>query len=238
MRASSAWRALSRRSRSWLADEHLLLLPQQHRVGRVDGADAYQVAVLAEFALDSDSHVRSHHSTWRGGCGAGPDAAAAGAGGLASASSGQFSELGHQLVDLQRDAGDVDGRRRLEPLDVAREHAPQRQEARRLEAGQARVGGLQRRERGRHVAGELQFLRAERDQPLHLDEHGFVTAARQVRIQLLERLALALDLGEARLEHGGLLPRRARFRIGARGGFAWRRRPPAAARPGDAPSRA
>ena len=125
----------------------------------------------------------------------------------------------HQLVDLQRDAGDVDGRRGPEPLDVAREHAPQRQEARRLETGQSRVGSLQRGERSRHVAGDLKFLRAERDQPLHLDEHGLVTTARKVRVQLLERLALALDFGEARLEHGGLLPRRARFGVGARGGF-------------------
>ena len=66
---------------------------------------------------------------------------------------------------------------RPESLDVTREHAPQRQEARRLETGQSRIGGLQRGERSRHVAGDLEFLRAQRDQPLDLDERGLVATA-------------------------------------------------------------
>ena len=84
-------------------------------------------------------------------------------------------------------------------------------------AGEPQVGRLQRRERGVEVAADTEFLAGDCDQPLDLDQHRFVAPARKVGVQLLERLALALFLGEPRFEHQGPLARGAGLGIRAIG---------------------
>ena len=65
---------------------------------------------------------------------------------------------------------------------------------------EARLGELQREQRGAHVAGELQLLRGDGEHLLDLGELPFVAVARQLLVQRLERELLALRFGEARLE--------------------------------------
>ena len=94
----------------------------------------------------------------------------------------------------------VDRRQRLQPLDVARQRAPHRQELRPVGARQARLGELQREQRRAHVAGELQLLRGDGEHLLDLGELPLVAVARQLLVERLERELLALRLGEPRLE--------------------------------------
>ena len=75
-----------------------------------------------------------------------------------------------------------------------------RHELRPVGARQARLGELQREQRGAHVAGELQLLRGDGEHLLDLGELPFVAVARQLLVQRLERELLALRLGEPRLE--------------------------------------
>src|SRR5262249_15444457 len=107
---------------------------------------------------------------------------------------------GDELVELDRETGDVRAGRGLQALDIARQHLAQRRELRAIRAREPRVGGLQRDQRCAHVAGELQLLRGDRQYLLDLREHPFVAAARQLLIQGLERYLLTLRFGELDLE--------------------------------------
>ncbi len=107
---------------------------------------------------------------------------------------------GDHLVDPHRHPGDVETRRVPQTLDVARDHPAERQELRAVGASEPRVGGLQRRQRGLDVAGELELLGRDGERLLDLCEQPLVARARQLLVERLERELLALRLEELRLE--------------------------------------
>jgi len=112
----------------------------------------------------------------------------------------QRIHAGHEAVDAGAHRGDVEHRKRLEPLDVARQRAPHGNELRPVGFRQASLGELQREQRGAHVAGELQLLRSDGEDLLDLGELPFVAVARQLLVQRFQRELLALRFGEARFE--------------------------------------
>ena len=102
---------------------------------------------------------------------------------------------------------------RLQALHVLGDRAAQRRGGELLGAREALVGGLQRGERAAHVARELQLLAREHQHLLDFGEHAVVGAARELAVHLLERHALLLRVGHARLELGHARLRVAQLRL-------------------------
>ena len=90
--------------------------------------------------------------------------------------------------------------RGLHAFHIAGENLAQRNELRAVRAREARIGHLQRRQRGLDVSGELQLLRGDGENLLDLGEHPFVAAARQILVERLERALMVLRFGELLLE--------------------------------------
>ena len=87
-------------------------------------------------------------------------------------------------------------------------------ELRPLEALQLGVGELQRGERRRHVAGELQLLARDQQHLLDLGQRDLVARRREVAVERLQCRLLGLRFGETFLEQGDLRLRVAQFRGG------------------------
>ena len=97
------------------------------------------------------------------------------------------------------------------------------------------VGELQRGQRGRHVAGELQLLARDQQHLLDFGERDLVARWRQVAVERLERGLLRLRFGDARLEQRRTPPARRAARspgpfAPCRSPASSPRRPPAARR--------
>ena len=78
-----------------------------------------------------------------------------------------------------------------------RQRTPQRQELRPVQALELGIGELQRRERGWHVARELQLLARQHQHLLDLGQRPFVARWRKFAIERFQRRLLRLRFGEA-----------------------------------------
>ena len=133
---------------------------------------------------------------------------------------------GDRLVELQAHADDVHVRHGLQAIHVARQRAAQRHELRAVEALQLGVGELERGERGRDVARELQLLARDQEHLLDLGDRDLVPRRREVAVERLQRRLLGLRLREPRLEERdfclGVAQVRRELRLRAGGGLRGR----------------
>ncbi len=109
-----------------------------------------------------------------------------------------------QIIEARADAYHVHVRRKLEPLDVARDHLAQPRELRPVKTREPRIGGLQRDQRRLDVARNLQLLVGDEQRLLDVGEQRLIAAARQFLIQCCERDLLVLRFGELGFEHAEL----------------------------------
>ena len=171
------------------AQEEDLTRRQQHRFVAIEALDAHQAADLAPGILE---HF----------------APGAGRSAIHFRRSGRF--LARPDIDRQRQridrrddtfeahahAGQVDLRQRLQPVEIAGQRLAHPDELRPRGTGQAGIRRLQRQHGPLHIAGQLQLLGSQRHALFDLGHRPFVTAARQILIEVFERGLLALRLGQ------------------------------------------
>jgi hypothetical protein len=116
----------------------------------------------------------------------------------------QCVDLRNHLVQPQGEPRDVDAGRCFQTLDIPREHLAKREKLRTIRARETRIGRLQGGQGGLHAAGELELLHRNGENLLHLGQHPFVAAARQLLVERLQCNLLVLGFDKLRLELGEL----------------------------------
>ena len=116
----------------------------------------------------------------------------------------QLVDHAHRLLELDREYRDVGDARRLDAVEIARDRAPHRLEARLIDARDAVVDLLQRGDDRLGAAGERRLLQAGAQGRLAVRDQVLVARARDRLRERLELVALDRDVVETRLEDGDL----------------------------------
>ena len=104
------------------------------------------------------------------------------------------------MIELRRNARDVDEGHGLELVHVTRQRAPQRRKLRPLHSRQLPVSELQRGKRRLDVSGERKLLTRQHQHLLDLRQRELVARRRQLAIKRFEGSLLRLRFGQPRLE--------------------------------------
>jgi hypothetical protein len=120
----------------------------------------------------------------------------AGGAGLGLEGQRQAVEPADEGFELEGDAGRIHLGQRLEGVEVGGDGLAQGQPLGPVDRAEAGVGGLQREQRGVHVAGELELLGGDGDGLFDLGQHPVVPAAGELLVHGLEGDLLALGFGQ------------------------------------------
>ena len=176
------------------AQEHRVARRQQRRVGAVHALDAQELAELGP-----EIRPQALEPRWRGLVGLD-----AGGAGLGLEGQRQAVEPADEGFELEGDAGRINLGQRLEGVEVGGNGLAQGQPLGPVDRAEAGVGGLQREQRGVHVAGELELLGGDGDGLFDLGQHPVVPAAGELLVHGLEGDLLALGFGQLGVEGADL----------------------------------
>jgi hypothetical protein len=127
----------------------------------------------------------------------------------------QRVDLVDRVVELDGEARQIGGRRRLQLVDVLCNRLAHRQRLGTVRRSQTRVGTLQREQRELRITRQFQLLARAREHLRHFGEGPVVAIAREVGVLLLQRLLGLLRIGQLAFElrHLRIDPMHGRHRL-------------------------